>query len=161
MSRPDEVIVREAVRADLLSVFRIERTVFSDPWPYDAFERLLREPAFLVAEREPDSAIVGYVVADVTPNYGRDIGHVKDIAVRPDEQGRGFGGRLLAAGLSRLRMQGASVVKLEVRKGNERAQSLYRSHGFETLRRVNRYYQDGEDAIVMVLDLEAWASESG
>lgn len=153
--------MRESTRADLLSVFRIERTVFADPWPYDAFERLLPEPAFLVAERDSDSAILGYVVADVTPNFGRDIGHIKDIAVHPDEQRRGIGGLLLRAALSRLRMQNASIVKLEVRESNGRARSMYRSQGFETLRRVNRYYRDGEDAIVMVLDLEAWATDSG
>lgn len=157
MSRTDEVTVRKSTRADLLSVYRIERAVFSDPWSYDAFERMLSKPAFLVAER--NSAVVGYVVADVTPNFGRDIGHIKDIAVRPDEQGRGIGGRLLRTALSRLRMQNASIVKLEVRESNERARSLYRSHGFETIRQVARYYRDGEDAIVMVLDLEAWQSE--
>ncbi len=196
MARTADPTIRDASRADLLSVVRIERTVFSDPWPYDAFERLLDAPAFLVAElnaeatptaergsgsgsergstsrpatdAEPDAPldeppsidagppIAGYVVADVTPNFGRDIGHIKDIAVHPDVQGRGIGRQLLRAALARLRFRGASVVKLEVREGNDRARSLYGDQGFAPLRRVSRYYADGEDAIVMVLDLEDW-----
>jgi ribosomal-protein-alanine N-acetyltransferase len=196
VARTADSTIRDASRADLLSVVRIERTVFPDPWPYDAFERLLDAPAFLVAELNADATpaverdsgdepehgsdprptagvkadassdeppsidagppIAGYVVADVTPNFGRDIGHIKDIAVHPDVQGRGIGRRLLRAALARLRFRGASVVKLEVRDGNERARSLYGDQGFAPLRRVSRYYADGEDAIVMVLDLEDW-----
>lgn len=148
------VTVRKAGQTDLLPVVRIERACFSEPWTIDAFERLLSEPAFLVAEGP--SGVVGYVVADVTPNLGRDIGHVKDLAVTPDHRGRGIGRRLLRAAVARLAAQGAVVVKLEVRESNEPARGLYRSEGFSALRRVPRYYSDGEDALVMLLDLVEW-----
>ncbi len=146
--------IRPVDRADLLEVLRIERRCFSNPWPYDAFERLLDAPAFLVAER--DGAVVGYVVADSTPNFGRDIGHVKDLAVRPDARGEGIGRALLASALGQLRVRGAAIVKLEVRESNEAARSLYASEGFEAIRRLPRYYPDGEDALVLVVDLEEW-----
>lgn len=154
MSEVPQVTVREVTRADLLSVHRIEQESFGQPWPYDAFENLLEEPAFLVAER--DGAIAGYAVADVTPNFGRDVGHLKDIAVHPDARGEGIGRQLLRSTLVRLRAQGAMVTKLEVRAGNDPARELYISEGFEPLRRVPRYYQNGEDAVVMVLDLAEW-----
>lgn len=170
----DEPRIRPADRADLLGVFRIEKAVFTQPWPYAAFEGLLDAPGFLVAEGEPggggrpdaggnaiDDAIdagdvVGYVVGDVTPNHGRDIGHIKDLAVRPDAQGRGLGRRLLRASLSELAAAGASVVKLEVRESNHRAQDLYDDEGFRPGRRIPRYYGDGEAAFVMRLDLGEW-----
>ena len=41
-------------------------------------------------------------------------------------------------------------VKLEVRATNEVARSLYREFGFETHHVVPAYYDDGEDAHVMV-----------
>lgn len=154
MSEVPQVTVRRVTRADLLAVHRIEQASFGQPWPYDAFENLLEEPAFLVAERE--GAIAGYAVADVTSNFGRDVGHLKDIAVHPDARGEGIGRQLLRSTLVRLRAQGAMVVKLEVRESNEPARKLYLSEGFEPLRRVPRYYNDGEDAIVMVLDLAEW-----
>ncbi|MFC5278113.1 ribosomal protein S18-alanine N-acetyltransferase [Halorubrum rubrum] len=151
---PAEATIRPVERADLLAVLRIERECFSDPWPYDAFERLIDAPAFLVAER--DGEVLGYLVADVTPNAGRDIGHVKDLAVRPDARGRGVGRALLRAGLARLRAAGAAVAKLEVREGNDPARSLYAAEGFEPVRRARRYYRDGEDALVLVVDLAEW-----
>ena len=166
------VLLRPADRADLLGVFRIEKAVFLQPWPYAAFERLLDAPAFLVAEGDGDDgdgdrldaavdagSVEGYVVADVTPNHGRDIGHVKDIAVRPGAQGRGLGRRLLRAALTELAAAGATVVKLEVRETNNRAQALYDDEGFEAARRVPGYYGDGEAALVMRLDLGEWVRD--
>lgn len=150
----DGIGIRPAERADLVDVLRIERASFPQPWPFSAFEEFLGESGFLVAER--DGRLVGYVVADTVPNYGRDIGHVKDLAVRPEARGEGVGTELLGRGLSALAVEGATDVKLEVREGNDGAIRLYRRFGFETARRVPRYYDDGEDAIVMVLDVEEW-----
>ncbi|WP_435074027.1 ribosomal protein S18-alanine N-acetyltransferase [Halorubrum sp. HHNYT27] len=155
---PADATIRRVERADLLSVVRIERACFSDPWPYDAFERLLDEPAFLVAEHE--AVVVGYVIADVTPNHGRDIGHVKDLAVHPEMRGVGIGRRLLRSALVRLRGAGAAVVRLEVRESNTVARSLYADEGFAPVRRVSNYYPDGEDALVLVVDLADWATGS-
>jgi ribosomal-protein-alanine N-acetyltransferase len=149
-----DVTVREAERADLLDVLGIEKRCFTEPWPYAAFESFLDEPGFLVAERE--GSVVGYVVADVMPNHGRDIGHVKDLAVAPEARGIGLGRLLLRRGLLSLSFSGAAVVKLEVRVGNDPALSLYRDVGFDPARRVPSYYADGEDAYLMMLDLSEW-----
>lgn len=152
---PPDVAVRTAERSDLLAVTRIERECFSDPWPYDAFRRLLDEPAFLVAATA--DATVGYVVADRTPTHGRDVGHVKDLAVRPGARGEGVGRTLLRSALARLRATGTAVARLEVRVGNDPARSLYAGEGFEPIRRETNYYRDGEDALVLAIDLAAWA----
>ncbi|MFB6097271.1 MAG: ribosomal protein S18-alanine N-acetyltransferase [Haloferacaceae archaeon] len=160
MSSPltDEVSIRRAEQADLLEVLRIERASFPQPWPFSAFEEHLGTPGFLVAER--DAEVVGYVVAGTVPNYGRDLGHVKDFAVRPDARGEGVGSRLLRQALAALAIEGATDAKLEVREGNDGAMRLYRRFGFTPARRVSRYYADGEDALVMVLDLDAWLQGS-
>ncbi|WIV68286.1 ribosomal protein S18-alanine N-acetyltransferase [Natrialbaceae archaeon AArc-T1-2] len=149
----DDVVVRRARRADLLAIVRIENASFPQPWPYDAFETFLGEPGFLVAVTD-DDRIVGYVVADVTTTHGRSIGHIKDIAVHPACRGRGVGSRLLTRSFVTLASHGADSVKLEVRTSNEDAKRLYREYGFESLRRIRGYYDDDEDAIIMVRELE-------
>jgi ribosomal-protein-alanine N-acetyltransferase len=148
----DSVSIRQVEQADLLAVFRIEKEVFPQPWPFAAFERFLAEPGFLVATR--GEAVAGYVVSDVTPNYGRDIGHVKDLAVHPAVQGEGIGRSLLRRAIVTCALNGARVVRLEVRESNEPAKSLYTDLGFEPNRRVPGYYDDGEAALVMVLDVD-------
>ncbi|MXV61421.1 ribosomal protein S18-alanine N-acetyltransferase [Natronorubrum sp. JWXQ-INN-674] len=145
--------IRPAERADLLAVVRIENESFAQPWPYDAFERFLDEPGFLVAVRG-DREVAGYIVADVAQTFGRQLGHIKDIAVHPDHRGTGIGSALLSRAIAVLTARGADSVKLEVRRSNEGAKRLYRKFGFEPLRRVPNYYENDEDAIVMLRKLQ-------
>jgi ribosomal-protein-alanine N-acetyltransferase len=133
-----------------LEVRRIEKQSFLQPWPYHAFEGFLSEPGFLVAY---DASVLGYVVADAVENHGEPIGHVKNLAVDPDRRGEGIGSRLLERTLGMLATRGVGRVKLEVRASNERARSLYRRFGFDHYHTVRRYYDDGEDALVMVADI--------
>ncbi|MEA5388616.1 GNAT family N-acetyltransferase [Haloarculaceae archaeon H-GB11] len=157
-------VIREAVRADLLTIFRIERAAFPQPWPFAAFERFLDEPAFLVAESvsgpcpersgTDDHCVVGYVVADTIPNHDHLLGHVKDFAVAENRREEGIGRRLLERSLSVLAANGADAVKLEVRESNDVAREMYESFGFSHRRTVPRYYSNGEDALVLVKDLE-------
>ncbi|MFB6118111.1 ribosomal protein S18-alanine N-acetyltransferase [Halosegnis sp.] len=151
---PDDetTTVRPATRADLLTVYRIEKASFPQPWPFAAFEGFLGEPGFLIAARGGE--VVGYVVADTVPNAGRALGHVKDIAVHPDHRGRGVGAQLLGRALRVMRGERASRVKLEVRESNDAAIRLYRRFGFEFRRTLPRYYDDGEDAYVMIRELQ-------
>jgi ribosomal-protein-alanine N-acetyltransferase len=142
--------IRQAERSDLLSVYRIEQTAFDQPWPFTAFEGYLGDEGFLVATGE---SVVGYIVADLVPAHGQDLGHIKDLAVHESRRGEGVGTQLLNRGLAILDSQGAHSVKLEVRETNESARSLYRRHGFEHRRTIPKYYSDGEDALVLVTAL--------
>jgi len=152
-SNPASPTVRRAVKADLLAIYRIEKASFPQPWPFAAFERYIGEPGFLVAELGP--GIAGYVVADSVPNHRRPLGHIKDIAVHPDQQGQGIGTLLLKRSIAVLAAQGVSSVKLEVRESNEEARSLYETFNFEHARTIPRYYDNGEDALVMLADIDS------
>lgn len=140
--------VREARRADLLEIVRIEQSSFPQPWPLRAFDQFLGDPGFLVAER--NGAIVGYIVANAVENHRQPLGHVKDLAVHPEHRSEGIATTLLQRTLAGLAMRGVHTVKLEVRASNEGAISLYRQHGFVHRHTVPQYYANGEDALLMV-----------
>lgn len=151
--------IREVVRADLLDVLRIERAVFEYPWDLGSFERFLDAPGFLVMEdvvpgQGVGGDVAGYVVATVIETTRQPIGHVKDLAVKPERQGEGRGRLLLRRGLAALAAQGVSEVRLEVRPSNERAIHLYRQHGFRRERTKSEYYPDGEDALILTRSLD-------
>lgn len=141
------IAIREAERADLLGVYRLEQRCFPSPWPYQAFLSHLDAAAFLLATL--DGTLAGYVVADVFAGFSARKGHIKDLAVGPDYRRRGIASRLLSSSLTRLRAGGAGLVNLEVRRDNRPARSLYEDFGFSEERVEEGYYEDGTDALVM------------
>ena len=50
---------------------------------------------------------------------------------------------------------GSTAVTLEVRVSNDAARAFYRSYDFTEAYRRRAYYQDGEDALVLVMALDA------
>jgi ribosomal-protein-alanine N-acetyltransferase len=138
--------LRRATRDDLASVHRIEQSAFPQPWPYAAFEQYLGRTGFIVAD---DGRIVGYVVGDIIADGHRDVGHIKDLAVTRDRRREGIGSRLLGRAMANLSTE-VDAVKLEVRDGNDAAIDLYRRHGFSFRRRLPAYYDNDEDALVLV-----------
>ena len=90
--------VRQAERADLLAVHRIEQASFPQPWPFSALESYLGEEGFLVAEAGTEDGVpivAGYVIADTVPNHGTPLGHIKDLAVREEYRREGVATALL------------------------------------------------------------------
>lgn len=74
-----------------------------------------------------------------------------DIAVRPQDRGRGFGRALLDGAVLAARSWGSSQMTLEVSAANEPALRLYRRAGFQIVGRRPKFYNDRSDAILMDL----------
>ena len=84
---------------------------------------------------------------------------IQTIAIAEAARGAGRGRALLRALLGEARECGAREMFLEVRADNPVAEALYASEGFVEIARRPRYYQpDDIDAVVMKLDLAAWAA---
>ncbi len=113
-------------------------------WSAAEFARLLALPghvAVLARTRgetgAPDSGRpLGFVLY---AGLGDD-GEILTIAVDPDWQRQGLGGRLLSMALADLAMNGCRRVLLEVAADNEAAIALYRAAGFEDVGRRPCYY---------------------
>jgi ribosomal-protein-alanine N-acetyltransferase len=133
--------IRRAQADDLPSIVRIENKSFDrDAWDRDLFLDYLAQSAksvFLVATI--DHRIVGYALAF----QSRTRAEIHSIAVAPAERGRGVAVALLRRILALLRRRGFQTVSLNVRLENTAAIGLYRKLGFQRVRRVNGYYQDG------------------
>jgi ribosomal-protein-alanine N-acetyltransferase len=144
------MILRMMTEADLSAVLAVERELFpEDAWSEGMFRaELQQQPStrHYVLLEDPAGAIVGYAgLADMAGE-----GDVQTIGVRPGHWGRGLGAALLTALLTEAAARGCTVVFLEVRADNQRAQKLYRRFGFEEVGVRKRYYQpSGVDAIVM------------
>ena len=141
------VAIGPATVHDLASVAAIERVAFSDPWSLRSFREALDSGSvYFACARSDAGGVLGYVVAW----FVADQGEIANIAVSPDQRGRGVGRALLDAALGEAAARGIAAVFLEVRDSNQRARELYASRGFEEVGRRRRYYRRPvEDAIVL------------
>jgi ribosomal-protein-alanine N-acetyltransferase len=142
-----DLVIREAVSADLGPVVQIERRSFADAWSVEAlFGELQADAMRLPLVAEVQGEVAGYLMAWLVA----DQLHVLNIATDPDRLRRGVGTALLLEAARRARQRGAVEVTLEVRRSNYAALAFYRQHAFAQTGVRPRYYQDnGEDAIIM------------
>ena len=144
---------------DLDEVVAIERLSFTLPWSRGAFlyEMEQNRVARCWVLREAEH-VIGYVCLW---EIGDEV-HVTNIAVHPESRRRGLGRTLLSSVLDDARQRRLRVVGLEVRPSNHEALGMYDSFGFKVVgRRKGYYYDTGEDALVMELDLEAETADGG
>lgn len=138
------VSIRRVKPKDMPYVYEIEQLSFKQPYPSEYMNSLTHH-TFLVAEK--DGKIAGYIVAIL---QGVALGHIISIAVHPEYVRRGIGTTLILRLGEVLKEQGASAIRLEVRKGNLVAQKMYAKLGFKTSHSIKRYYENGEDCVVML-----------
>jgi ribosomal-protein-alanine N-acetyltransferase len=140
---------------DVTRVMEIERDGFLHPWSRDLIERELGHAwshVLLAIDTgaAEDERVLGYIVFWLV----HDEVHVLNIATALDARRRGVGRALMAEAHGLGRRRGAAIATLEVRRSNVSAIELYRSLGYRQIGvRPNYYQEEGEDAIVMLLDL--------
>ncbi|MDD5627584.1 MAG: ribosomal protein S18-alanine N-acetyltransferase [Elusimicrobia bacterium] len=138
---------RPALPADLDAVCAVaQSSAFSARWSRAQYgeEIACGRGLFAVVGAEP---IRGYLVLRrVSPEA-----QLVDLAVRPQDQGRGLGRALLDCAAAAARSWGCSRVTLEVSAANAAALRLYLRTGFQVVGRRPKFYNDGADAILMDL----------
>lgn len=150
--------LRTATPDDLAAIMALERASFpTDAWS----EAMMRDELasahshYLVSEEA--GRLVGY--GGLRAPSGSPDADIQTIAIAAAARGRGRGRALLEALLAEASARRVREVFLEVRADNPVAQALYASEGFVEVGRRPRYYQpDDVDAVVMRLDLAAWAA---
>lgn len=107
-----------------------------------------RRGFFVTAYRQAQSHIIFEPETDRLIGFActREGGYLLFLAIAPAYQGKGFGRELVSAVASE-----HEVVTCHARVSNENALAFYDAMGFEIVRRVNRYYEDGGDAFYLRL----------
>jgi len=143
---PIEIFICPMTAEDLDQVLAIEAKSYPLPWLRQHFiDELNSAYAFPLAAFDPKGRLVGYIC----PMQLLDEGHILNVAVDPELRGSGVGRLLVQQVLDDCRAADASFVSLEVRVSNHAAISLYQSMGFVETGRRKRYYENGEDALMM------------
>ena len=145
----DAVTFRPLTEADLDAVLKIEFAAYSHPWTRGIFlDGLGKYQIWLMFEGQQQ---VGHGVVQII----LDEAHLLNITVKPENQGRGLGMRLLEELMARAYEMGGRECFLEVRASNP-AYRLYERYGFNEVGRRRDYYPavgGREDALVMACTL--------
>ncbi len=145
------VYFREIQSTDMNEIMTIERASFTSPWSARFFLEEIRVSYAKSVLAEVERRTVGYIIYWQLP---KEV-DIHNLAVHPAYRRQGIGRSLLSSAIDSAKGQGSNRVTLEVRKSNQAAQQLYHSLGFVERGVRKRYYSDdGEDALVMVLDLD-------
>ena len=135
---------------DLGALRRLESACFDrDAWPLLDLVAVLTWSDVVRLKAVIDHEMVGFVAGDLRP--AQNAGWIATIAVDPRFQGQGIGTALLRACEAQLKF---STIKLTVRISNHRAISLYEREGYRSVDIWTKYYNDGEDGLVMEKTLQ-------
>lgn len=145
-----------AVEDDLEVIQGIELSVYPTAWTMNFFRLMLGVSGDMFLVAVENGEVIGYTVGEVKKmgrvGDAKTAGHVLNIAVSEDHQGRGVGTMLMDEVELRLRGGGADVAYLEVRESNTGAQAVYRKRGYQYVRTAEAYYGD-EDGFIMMKSL--------
>lgn len=158
--------VRPARAADETGLRALDAAAWSltnSPAPAPSGEAAFLPPAAAADEvlvATIDDALVGYVKLgpDIPLDSHRHVLLVKGLAVAPDRQRQGIGGRLIDAAIERARARGARKLSLRVFATNPGAQRLYAARGFVVEGILRGEFLRGDayvDDVLMALDLSA------
>ena len=137
--------IHTASLRDLGSLRRLESVCFEkDAWSVLDLVAVLSWSEVIRLKAVVDGEMIGFIAGD--PRPAQNTGWIATIGVDPRYQGRGIGTALLRACEERMNFP---RVRLTVRISNDKAISLYEKEGYRTIDIWKRYYNDGEDGLVM------------
>lgn len=143
-------IFRKMEKRDIASIVKGEIEVFGHSMGEDFFIQEL--------EIDPFSE---FIVLEIDGNIGGYFGllihdtiEIMNLYVNTKYQGLGFGSIMMEFIVNLCVQTKAPALSLEVRESNIRAINLYEKYGLKKITKRRNYYDDGEDAILMVREFE-------
>lgn len=156
-----DYVIRRCQSEDIQSVIGVNLTTLPEHYSDYFFESILKElpESFVVAEL--DRRVVGYIMCKIEFGFSNfrklgfvKKGHVVSVGVLEEHRGKGLGKALMLEGINGLMSRRGDEIYLEVRVSNVSAIAMYEKLGFTIKSRLRSYYRDGEDALLMALELD-------
>lgn len=110
-----------------------------------SYRSLLVSTTASVIVAESQGTLAGSLV--LLFNRSKSVARLYSLAVARPFRGRGVARLLLLAAKQASLARDCGLLQLEVRVDNVAARSLYASEGFEFVKHIPAYYQDGTDAV--------------
>lgn len=128
----------------------VEQACFQHPYTREQLRYEIEENEFsyVLGVYEEDT-LIGFIDYWIT----FETCQLNQIAILPEYRRKGYGGQLIKEMIDHAEEAMCENIMLEVRVSNQTAQAMYEAFGFLCLQVRKGYYDNGEDAIVMVKPL--------
>lgn len=137
--------IEQATWRDLGALRSLEQVCFPiDAWPLWDLIGVLTLPNVVRLKAVAEERMVGFIAGDLRPS--ERTAWIAIIGVLPEYRGQGIGAALLEACEKQLRLP---RVRLNVRISNDTAIRLYKRSQYYQVGIWPKYYQDGEDALIL------------
>ena len=138
--------LREMTVEDINDVIEGEFKAFGTSLGYDLiYTYLTFNPYAHYMVLEIDKKVHGYIGLWINDNS-----EIINFYVDSEFRGLGFGEMMLDFAIRLCELSKVNNLSLEVRESNEIAKALYKKHGFIFSHKRERYYDNGEDALVLI-----------
>ena len=137
--------IESATISDLNQLRELEKICFEkDAWPLIELVAVLILPGLVRLKVDIDGKMAGFIGGDAHKTEG--IGWITTVGIRPEFRRLGLATTLINACEEAMQMP---TVRLSVRRSNFGAQHLYNGLGYRHVNIWEKYYEDGEDALIM------------
>lgn len=146
-------LIRPMNKEDIPLIVFNDRRILGQSLGESTLESELEEnifTRFFVMEDEENHQLLGHIGIWIDV----PLASILNFYVVPEHQHSGLGRILMNYILDYLHENNVNTLTLEVRKSNEIAQNMYRQFGFTQVSVRKNYYADGEDAYLMLKNIE-------
>lgn len=144
--------VLELLNEDIDAILPLENELYHKPWQKKDYEYELNDNPFayyLKLIDKDSNEIMGFIGFWIKFEQAE----ITKVSIAKKYQGYKLSKLLMADAENRIRLAECENITLEVRVSNIVAINLYKSCGFKTVATRKKYYENGEDAYLMLKEL--------
>ena len=140
--KSDDISILEMSYTDLENI-KLNYNKFPNIWDYDTFADDYNDSRYIVIKQNED--IYGFAGFRIV----FEEMEIMNIVTRVDARNQGFASNMLSYILRYAYSNEMEKINLEVNENNSQAIKLYKTYGFQTVGKRNKYYRDNGNAILM------------
>ena len=146
---------------DLKALHALDVECFEPPFRFSRsdLKRFLEAPNVCTLIAQASSEIAGFVIIHLLQHEHETFGYVVTLDVKGSRRRTGLGLRLMREAESLARAKGVAGMRLHVFPGNAGARQFYERLGYEELGRVEGFYGDDVDALLLGKPVQGSARE--
>ena len=139
-------MIRKMQEEDIFLITEAETELLGSTLGYEMIHNEIKHHDFAHYFVIEENGIKGYVGLWIND----DIGQIVNFLILKPYQNLGYGKQLMKHIMGYFKEHNVSVISLEVKESNEKAIKLYESFGFVKSYKRVKYYDNKEDAHVMI-----------